>query len=282
MGHLCRQPGRISRTPLLLWICLTCVFSFAAWGQTPDEIEKNLKPAYIDKDLFLRNFYGGDDLRYDATGKLTKGGDPEPWTVAMVHVKELKVKPDHLEIRGERVVLGYDGATKQFKKQIRRLCDPDCHVDKIRIQAELSTPVDEPQIRQALEHIFLGANESQVDLVPDYWRDFLNRVEVPKLAAADGLAFRVGNGVKPPKALFQPDPEYSEVARAAKFQGIVTLFVVVGSDGGVQKISIHRPIGMGLDERAVATVKTWRFEPALRDGVPVAVQINVEVNFRLY
>jgi TonB family protein len=142
-----------------------------------------------------------------------------------------------------------------------------------------------------LEHIFLRANESLADLTPDYWSDFLRKAEAQKPPAADGLVvqsstadpvYRVGNGVKAPKAVFQPDPAYSEAARAAKFQGTVVLSAVVGADGAVRAVRIQRPIGMGLDEQAVAVVKTWRFEPALRDGVPVAVQINVEVNFRLY
>jgi len=94
--------------------------------------------------------------------------------------------------------------------------------------------------------------------------------------------YRVGGGVSAPRALYAPDPEYSEEARKAKFQGTVILWVVVGADGRVHDTRIYRSLGMGLDERAVAAVKTWRFDPAKKDGQPVAVQINVEVTFHLY
>jgi len=97
-----------------------------------------------------------------------------------------------------------------------------------------------------------------------------------------GGAFRVGNGVSAPRALDTPDPEYSEEARKAKYQGVVVLWLIVGPDGKPRDIRVSRPLGMGLDQKAIEAVQRWRFEPAMKDGRPVAVQINVEVNFRLY
>src|ERR1051326_2316753 len=97
-----------------------------------------------------------------------------------------------------------------------------------------------------------------------------------------GGAYRVGGGVSAPRATFSPDPEYSEEARKAKYQGTVVLWVVVGPDGRPHDIRVQRTLGMGLDEKAIEAVRQWKFEPAKKDGNPVAVQINVEVNFRLY
>jgi len=97
-----------------------------------------------------------------------------------------------------------------------------------------------------------------------------------------GGAFRVGGGVSAPKAIYAPDPEYSEEARKAKFQGTCVLWLVVGPDGKPRDIKVYRTLGMGLDEKAIEAVKQWKFEPAMKDGKPVAVQINVEVSFRLY
>jgi periplasmic protein TonB len=97
-----------------------------------------------------------------------------------------------------------------------------------------------------------------------------------------GGVFRVGGGVSPPKTLYAPDPEYSEEARKAKFQGTCVLWLIVGPDGRPRDIHIARSLGLGLDEKAIEAVKQWKFEPAMKDGKPVAVQINVEVDFRLY
>jgi len=95
-------------------------------------------------------------------------------------------------------------------------------------------------------------------------------------------AYRVGGGVTPPKLLYDPDPEYSEKARKARYQGTVVLWLVVDEQGKPQKIRVQRSLGMGLDEEAIKAVNLWRFEPSTKDGHPVAVMINVEVNFRLY
>jgi protein TonB len=97
-----------------------------------------------------------------------------------------------------------------------------------------------------------------------------------------GGVYRVGGGVSAPRALYAPDPEYSDAARKAKYQGTVVLWVVVDQNGRPRQVKIARSLGMGLDEKAIEAVRTWRFEPALKDGRPVAVQVNVEVNFRLY
>lgn len=97
-----------------------------------------------------------------------------------------------------------------------------------------------------------------------------------------GGVFRVGGGVSPPRAIYQPDPEYSEEARKAKYQGVCVLSVIVGPDGKPRDIKVARSLGLGLDEKAIEAVNQWKFEPAQKDGKPVAVAINVEVTFRLY
>ena len=58
--------------------------------------------------------------------------------------------------------------------------------------------------------------------------------------------------------------------------------MVVGPDGKPHNIRVVRTLGLGLDEKAIEAVKNWRFEPAMKDGKPVAVQIDVDVNFNLH
>jgi TonB family protein len=97
-----------------------------------------------------------------------------------------------------------------------------------------------------------------------------------------GGVFSVGGGVSAPKGIYTPDPEYSEEARKAKYQGVCVLWLIVDPNGRPRDIKIARSLGMGLDQKAIEAVRNWKFEPAKKDGQPVAVQINVEVNFRLY
>ena len=101
-------------------------------------------------------------------------------------------------------------------------------------------------------------------------------------AGFGGGPFRPGNGVSAPRAIYDPDPEYSDEARRAKHQGIVVLSLIVDRSGRARNIRIMRALGMGLDEKAIEAVQKWQFAPGMKDGHPVAVEVNVEVNFRLY
>lgn len=96
-----------------------------------------------------------------------------------------------------------------------------------------------------------------------------------------GGAYRIGGGVSQPQLVYKTDPEYSEEARKAKFQGVVVLSIVVEPDGHVSNVKVVRALGLGLDEKAIEAVMKWRFKPGLKDGRAVPVMANVEVNFRL-
>ena len=97
-----------------------------------------------------------------------------------------------------------------------------------------------------------------------------------------GLA-QVGGRVSAPVPLFQPEAEFSDEARRAKYQGVCLVGLIVDAQGNPQNVHIVRALGMGLDEKAMEAVRKYKFKPAMRDGkTPVAVYVNIEVNFRLY
>ena len=96
-----------------------------------------------------------------------------------------------------------------------------------------------------------------------------------------GGVFRVGGGVTAPSLLYKVEPEYSEEARKAKYQGTVLLYVEVDPSGHATNIQVARSLGLGLDEKAIEAVKKWKFAPGKKDGRPVTVAATIEVNFRL-
>jgi periplasmic protein TonB len=96
-----------------------------------------------------------------------------------------------------------------------------------------------------------------------------------------GGVYRAGGGVSSPVVLSQVEPEYSDDARRAKFQGMVVLQLVVDEKGMPGQIRVVRPLGLGLDQKAIEAVAKWRFKPGMKDGKPVAVVALIEVNFRL-
>ncbi len=96
----------------------------------------------------------------------------------------------------------------------------------------------------------------------------------------DGV-FRPGGGVTAPTVIYKAEPAYSDQARAARLQGTVVLYVIVGPDGVARNITVQKGVGMGLDEKAVEAVSQWKFSPGRKDGQPVPVEAYIEVNFRL-
>jgi protein TonB len=92
----------------------------------------------------------------------------------------------------------------------------------------------------------------------------------------------IGGGVSQPVLIHQVEPEFSEEARRAKSMGNVLVSLVVDAQGMPQNVHVTRGVGMGLDEKAVEAVKQYRFKPAMEAGKPVAVQLNVEVNFQIF
>jgi TonB family protein len=94
--------------------------------------------------------------------------------------------------------------------------------------------------------------------------------------------YHVGGDVTAPKLVYAPDPEYTEQARRAKYQGVCVISTVVDAQGNPTHVQVVRQLGMGLDNKAVEAVKQYKFEPGMRLGKPVAVGVKIEVNFRLY
>jgi TonB family protein len=96
-----------------------------------------------------------------------------------------------------------------------------------------------------------------------------------------GGVFRVGGGVSAPSIVYRVEPTYSEEARKAKYQGVVVLSAIVRKDGTIEILKVVRGLGLGLDENAIQALKQWKFRPGMKNGVPVDVALNIEVNFSL-
>jgi TonB family protein len=275
-------------------------------GQT--DLLQHLRSEYQNKILVLRGLYTGKHLHYDSIGIPTGTTNRGDWTIdGFLRVNEVRFSRQRLLLKAARLAVAPD-----YRNGFQLQFNHPAHVD---IEANLGT--DNPSIEQAdtaMSHIFLTAQDSLSDFVPDYWKDCISEAEAGKgkncsfsqeILAIPGVAasgqtssaapandsqttptgdkqFRVGHGVSPPRPIMHMDPQFSDRARKARFQGTVTLGLIVTQEGLPIKIHILHPLGYGLDAQAVEAVEQWRFEPAQRDGQPVAVEIAVEVDFHLY
>jgi periplasmic protein TonB len=93
---------------------------------------------------------------------------------------------------------------------------------------------------------------------------------------------QIGGGVSSPQVIYSVEPEFSEEARKAKVAGNVLVNLWVGTDGLPSHVRVIRGVGMGLDEKAREAVMQYRFKPAMENGKPVLVELNIEVNFQIF
>ena len=106
-------------------------------------------------------------------------------------------------------------------------------------------------------------------------------IPVPGASLGTIQIYRVGGGVSAPKLVYAPDPEYTKKAQKANYQGVCVIALIVDTEGKPERVHVLRHLGMGLDQKAVEAVKQYKFTPALLQGKPVPVQVNIEVNFRV-
>ncbi len=159
-SHLINRHRHFRDTLLPLVILLSIVSPL--WPQT-NRVQDHLDSTYTGKRLLLRNFYVGDDLRYDGNGILRAGKDaPGPWTLAGVEIKHIGVSAQGVEIRGDRLGIRFDGEKQNFVK-----------VGKFRIH--VSKPISNEDVETAFdgafEKIFIKFGEEDLrPLLPAHWK----------------------------------------------------------------------------------------------------------------
>jgi TonB family protein len=112
-------------------------------------------------------------------------------------------------------------------------------------------------------------------------REALGAQEMSTVRNTAANVYRVGGDVTAPVLISKLEPEYTQEARAAKYQGTVVLYAEVGPDGAAHNIRVRRGLGLGLNDKAVQAISQWKFKPGARAGQPVTVSVTIEVNFRL-
>jgi periplasmic protein TonB len=133
---------------------------------------------------------------------------------------------------------------------------------------------DEPEPIRLPDEIQPEINLPETDVVFDI-------PEGPPPSPEPDGPIQVGGDVQAPVKTHAPPPQYTEIARKARLQGVVIVQAIIDKEGRVTNVKVLKGLGMGLDQAAVDAIKKWQFEPATLHGKPVAVYYNLTVNFRL-
>jgi TonB family protein len=156
------------------------------------------------------------------------------------------------------------------------------NVKILRVVKSLGYGLDERAIGSVLDWKFAPATRDGVPVKVITQIDVDFKLPPPIIDPIDGsLVLRIGPGVTPPTVISRVEPSYTDKARDARFQGTVVLRALVHKDGTLIVEHVVRELGMGLDENAIDALQMWKFKPAMKDGLPVPVELNIEVNFNL-
>ena len=129
------------------------------------------------------------------------------------------------------------------------------------------------------EPIRIDEPEPEVDL-PDVDDIVFGIPDAPPVQEPEG-PIHVGGDVQAPVKVNAPQPQYTEIARKARIQGVVIVQAIIDKSGTVTNVKVLKGLPMGLSEEAVKAIKQWTFKPATLNGKPVDVYYNLTVNFRL-
>ena len=252
------------------------------WAQT-NSVQDQLNATYRGKVLILRNSYWGNELSFDENGIVQGAHSSVPWTLANIEIKSIALTAQGLEISGERMGVLYKDSKPSYEK-LGKL--------KIQVAKPTSGTTTEKAFSEMLGKIFVVHAEDLRGLVPDYWKPYFSGPDAQSRSAAWEASLReqgiaplkpkdYPNGqLKPPQPIQTPDPRYTKEAASRHIEGSSILRTVIDQAGTPTQTVIVRPLGMGLDERAVAALARWRFKPAVLDGNAVPVEINVQIDFR--
>ena len=287
----------------LLW-CLTLIAILdtrVTRGQTsPTATSESMwQQRLIHQPLYLRGFWMGFDLNFDATGKpIGNASDqphPGPLTLSGVDVQDVSVKGNRLVLHAQHVALVADAqgvleprplvqTTRMYgtvQKQFRSK-----EIVKISIEADSSGSFDAP-----VRAVFANGLAELAPAAPPYWRCYSDAYFVGDAtgrSTADMVESCAKKPVNPssaaadtqPRILTQPQPRGTREAMELHVSGISEVYIEVNAHGIPTGSQIVKPLGAGLDEDALQALAQCRFAPATLDGVPVAAGIFFSMQYR--
>lgn len=278
-------------------IAVLCCLPRLLLGSDPD-LRTELNASYAHKGLFLRHPVRQNSQHYDSDGKLVSSGDEGPWTLyGPVEVTRVDLTNDKLRIIGNRLIYAYDPKLHEFAATRQK------HPTEVKIEIALGAPLSTLEETNAIISRVFAKNPAEiVASLPDFWRLYFQKRPETLPSAESNVSSTAGNntgssgpsekglaparigmkGVKPPQPIYTPEPEFSEFAKTAGIQGVCVLSAIIGVDGRTHDIHIVRPLGAGLDERAIDAVRNWKFKPATMGGQPVPMQLGLEIAFNLF
>lgn len=284
--------------------------------------EDDLKPQLVGKTLYLRGAYLDDRLHFNERGQLIGNSPKASYTLAIVRIDKINLSKHKLELQGIRYGLHFIGAEPTEdplrpsemvritpKKKVLKITIDRALVVKAKKKSKSDRtaavnppppgspsaavppppgPMDQAHantlIKQAIDSVFSpGMDQRMIASLPDFWQLYFNAAAAKSAFLPSDHSVLAQNAVDQKAHLITAfTPPSNDFAQDAGVAGVAIYHVVVAPDGKPAEIAVGRPIGFGLDENAVAAIRKASFQPAVKDGKPVPVLVDLVVEFRIF
>jgi TonB family protein len=267
-----------------MFVALATVWIGQVRAQSIKDGEHALRDAVLKQQRYLRGFSADGVMRWRWDGSSLALEPFETHMLGVFVARSVKVKGSRVEIQGElhELVLRKDGSVTASPEKNSVSLEVDLHgADVAAVLPKLASLLFYPDQQSALDDL-PPRYKAVLPINADGARAPLKRMRGCDCASPCGASSHGTRGVTPPRITHQVDPEFSEEARRRKFSGRVEVGLVVSSAGVPEDLWIVRSAGMGLDEKAAEAVSGYRFAPATCHDQPTAVDLYVDVNFRIF
>ena len=238
-------------------------------GMTFNAAQQAIEARLKGHSLYLRGQWAPNKLQFDLMGVTSSPAMSAPFTLCGLDVKKIQLTADHLEIEGDRVGLEFENYNPK----------------RVSLHTEIQIAVigsPGADYGPALNKIFADGLPALVQDMPFYWQKYAQGHLLTEAPTSSGAYPRLPLPVHLPQLLENPEPIFTDASKQFQYVASCLVHVIVKTDGTVGDPYIVRPAGLGLDEEALRAVAHYRFKPGTRDdGSPVAVEINVEINFKI-
>ena len=275
-----------------------------------DELRRRLQG----KTLYLRGGYFGNELHFDQLGRFAGNSPQVSYTLSMVEINKVHVSKHRVQLEGIRFGLHFLGANPAEdplaasdkvritpKKKVLKITIDRAEVVKLKKSKKnepvvpaapdlteegraMSQAAANQRLEEAVGRVFSrGLDDHMIASLPDYWRLYYQALaSKSNFKPSDPSVLRQNTVDRKARLITSFAPPSNDLAQNAGIVGVAQYHVVVDPDGKPSEIAVGRPIGFGLDENAVASIRKAQFQPAEKDGKPVPVLLDLDVQFRIF
>ena len=281
-----RKTIRVASGALAGLLC--SVLHVPAWSQTT---KADILARFKDQPTFLRGCWQGSSLNFDATGRPLAPYEKLSFAVSGIDLQRVELHSDSLELEGQRVGLRVN-ASGQFE---RVKLEGGSYRGKVHLRI---AGVPGEDYRQALDAVVAPDLDAIVPSMSQYFlavgASYLMQAGVPLSGSASPTGLnpasdaipppteKIGGAVLPPQVISQVDARINEESRVLHYAAISRVHAWLTADGTINRLTVERPAGMGLDECALAAVAQYKFKPATKDGIGVPVDLYLAISFRVF